>query len=468
MNELQRLRAEHAGTVAKVEQIAQTIHREARSMSPAEAQRFSALDAQADQLAHAMRVEEARQIALRAIPAGFVDPDIAASERSARAAGIAVAGDRWPTTSNRPGHDRAALGSLASMQRTPGISGRTVADLFPHAAHDTGGFSGLGEYLEVLASGRHDSRMRAVVSTGGDDPSGGFSVPMAFAATWLDQAIEEQVVWPRATVVPMTSREQKWTSFDSNDESASLYGFTGAWSPEATDGNVEVTQLGQLTLTAHSLLIYSRASNELVSDGLSFDQQLGNALTNATSYLLDEAFLTGGGTGCPEGVLNGPATIEVAKEAGQTAGTINYANILKLFSRCHPASRQRAVWVASSETIPQLAALTIPVGTGGSHVPVLTESNGEFRILTRPVVFSDRVSQLGSRGDIGLYDFSQYLIGLRLGLTLERSGHAGFASNTSYYRAQIRADGRSMWRAPRTPRNGGDTLSPFVVLGVRA
>jgi hypothetical protein len=64
-----------------------------------------------------------------------------------------------------------------------------------------------------------------------------------------------------------------------------------------------------------------------------------------------------------------------------------------MFSRLSPASIGNFDWLAHSSTIPQLAALSIPIGTGGSHVPVMSESSGQFRILTRPVIFS-RVSPL--------------------------------------------------------------------------
>jgi HK97 family phage major capsid protein len=59
---------------------------------------------------------------------------------------------------------------------------------------------------------------------------------------------------------------------------------------------------------------------------------------------------------------------------------------------------------------------------------------------------------LGSHGDIGLYDFSYYVVGLRKDMSLERSAHAGFASETTYYRGLLRVDGRSTWRQAAAQR----------------
>ena len=85
-------------------------------------------------------------------------------------------------------------------------------------------------------------------------------------------------------------------------------------------------------------------------------------------------------------------------------------------------------------------------------MPVLTESNGQFRILTRPVIFSEKVRPLGSRGDIGLYDFSQYVIGVRADASLDKSQHIGFRRNMTTYRLQLRVDGMPNISAPYTHR----------------
>ncbi len=102
----------------------------------------------------------------------------------------------------------------------------------------------------------------------------------------------------------------------------------------------------------------------------------------------------------PLGVLNDPALIIVTKESGQAAKTIVYENIINLFSRLHPACVNNAVWVVNSTAIPQLLTLNMVVGTGGVAVPVLNESNGTYRMLGRPVRFTEKVPSVGTVGDI--------------------------------------------------------------------
>ena len=40
--------------------------------------------------------------------------------------------------------------------------------------------------------------------------------------------------------------------------------------------------------------------------------------------------------------------------------------------------RQKAIWIANSSLIPQLLQLSVAVGTGGTVVPVLSQSGGQF------------------------------------------------------------------------------------------
>lgn len=230
---------------------------------------------------------------------------------------------------------------------------------------------------------------------------------------------------------------------------------------------MQEVQLRLITLRARKLGLLIRASNELISDGVGFEQQLGAAIVRAMGFFLDRAFLAGNGADTPLGVFNSPATISVAKEGGQTAATINYTNIVKMFARMLPSSLERSVWVCNSTAIPQLLQLSMTVGTGGSHIPVLSESGGKFTMLTRPVIFTEKVPTLGTVGDISLLDLSQYIIGMRAEFSLAKSMHAGFQSDTSYYRGIIRVDGIPKLSAPVTPLNG-DTLSPFVTLATRS
>ena len=139
-----------------------------------------------------------------------------------------------------------------------------------------------------------------------------------------------------------------------------------------------------------------------------------------------------------------------------------------MMSRMFAGSFQNSVWVCHQSTIPQLLSLSIAIGTGGSHIPVMmTESNGQFTMLTRPVVFTEKTEPLGDKGDIMLADFSQYVVGLRSDMRFDTSIHVAFETDELLSRIIERHDGQPLWDEALTLADGSTTVSPFVVLGAR-
>lgn len=299
--------------------------------------------------------------------------------------------------------------------------------------------------------------------------SGGMAVPEPLAAQWLDDSIESEIIRPRATVWPMASASRKVLGWDAADQSGGILfgGFKMEFLAEEGPGNKQTGKLRMIQLTAHKGAIFVDISNELREDGQGFEAQLDRAIRTSIGYGLDQYFIGGSGAGQPLGIRNDPAKISIAEETGQKDDSIIYANIVKMYARMYPAGRQRAIWLANDDTIPELLSLTIPVGTGGSFVPVMTESNGQFKILGRPVVFTSHMPTLGDADDIMFVDLSQYAIGIRRDMRLEKSNIPGWTNDLMSYRSLLRFDGQGTWNAPITPRNG-QSLSWCVGLDERA
>ncbi|HNZ65247.1 MAG TPA: phage major capsid protein [Smithella sp.] len=302
----------------------------------------------------------------------------------------------------------------------------------------------------------------------GTPSAGGFSVPEPLAAQWLDDNIESEIIRPRATVWPMESATRKVPGWDAADQTGGTLfgGFAMEFLAEEGTGNKQTGKLRVIQLAAKKGAIFVDISNELREDGQGFEAQLDRAMKTSIGYGMDAYFIGGSGAGQPLGIRNDPAKITVAKETGQTADTIIYTNLTKMFSRMYPAGRQRAIWLANDDTIPQLLSLSITMGTAGAHVPVMTESNGQFKILGRPVIFTSHMPTLGDADDIMFVDLSQYAIGIRRGLQLERSNIPGWTQDLMSYRALLRFDGQGTWNAAITPKNG-NSLSWCVGLATR-
>ena len=348
--------------------------------------------------------------------------------------------------------------------------GRSFAELFGGGrdAHlDDGGFANVNEFLEAVY--RNDAtRLQAAAFGEGVGSEGGFSVPTQFAGWLMDGSLEGEVVRPRASVFAMSNATRVVPAWDTADRSAGLYGgVVPVWLGENKPGTAQVGKLRQLTLEVKKLILYSAISSELLSDGLDFEAQLGTALTTSIGYALDAKFFGGTGAGVPLGILNAPCTITVDPEGAQAGDSIVTENLANMVGRLLPSSYSRAVWVCSPSCVPQLMQLVLVVGAGGTAVPAVTQIGGALSLYGRPIIVSEKMAPVGDVGDIGLFDFSAYLIGLRREVSIDRSTGPGWLNDQVSFRCSVRVDGQPALDKPVTPAGGGDTLSPFVILDAR-
>jgi HK97 family phage major capsid protein len=336
---------------------------------------------------------------------------------------------------------------------------------------DNGDFEDKEEFFRVLASGRYDERLQRLNKRAhieGIQSDGGYSVPEELAGWLMDNALEGEVVRPRAKVYERKSNIRKipgWNGFD-NSNGELFGGFTYQWLGENSTATRSQGKLMQVALMANKLALYTNASNELLDDGLTFEEQLGEALIMAIRWGLDYAFLQGNGVAKPLGMLNDPALIEVDPEDGQGVSTILYENLLNMMKRLHPVAVNNAIWIANQTAFTQLMTMTIAVGTGGEHIRAVEMVGNGYRLLGKPLIFTEKVPQLGEKGDISIADFSHYAIGLRKDVRIDRSNAPGWTEDVSDFRAILRGTGQGLWPKAFTPRHGEQT-SWCVTLGER-
>jgi HK97 family phage major capsid protein len=329
------------------------------------------------------------------------------------------------------------------------------------------GFHSMDEFLKTLHLGRADQRLLNSSMVEGIPEFGGYSVPEEYGAFLMDESLETEIIRPRATVWGMGSETKKVPAFDGADRTNHLFGgISGEWLEEGQTGTRKVAKLRLIQLTAKKLACFSQASNELIADGMSFEEMLAGALIKGLGWYMDYAFINGTGEGQPLGILNDPALITVIKDTSQVAATITYQNVVNMFSRLAPSCFTNAVWLANPSVIPQLLTMTITIGTGGAQIPVFREESGKFTLLGKEVLFTEKCPALGAKGDLILADLSQYAIGMRKEIALDRSNVPGWMEDMTDYRVIVRVDGQGTWDKPITPKNG-TTLSWAVALEAR-
>lgn len=365
----------------------------------------------------------------------------------------------------------AVLPALKPAQRGFGtMFEQSVSDQYE------GRFKNLADFSLAVWHGNDSRLLRNSTMTTGEGVSAGYLVPIQFVNQMMDAALAQEVIRPRANVVPMTSKLATVASFDSLDGTNSKRaGLQMYWEPETWQMTEQKATAAQIELVAKKANVFVVVSQELAADAPMFDRQLTQAMVSAVAAGLDYAFINGTGAGMPLGMINAPCTIEVAKESGQAANTLLIQNLMKMVGRLSPASFTRATWLVHPTMIPQLYGLSYLVknvaGTenvGGGHVQaVTTDGDGNLRIFGRPAVVTDACSVLSARGDIVLADLTKYMIGLRQDMRMARDESRYFDTDEIAFKLTIRLDGAPEASGPTKLRDGTNTVSPIVVLQAR-
>lgn len=302
---------------------------------------------------------------------------------------------------------------------------------------------------------------------------GGFLIPEILRAELLRVALEKAIVRSRARVIPMDSLTVPFPTVDSTSNVSSVFGgVVGFWTEEGATLGESQPRFGRIELRAQKLTLYTEIPNELMQDASpSLEAFVSGIFPEAIAWFEDVAFFIGGGVGEPLGFLNAPARIQVTRDAG--APSIEWIDIVNMYSRMLPQSLDRAVWIVSPDTLPNLFTMTFDSGSGSGTSPVMLGGGNFFTgsaapplsMLGLPIIVSEKARALGTAGDVNLVDFGFYLIGDRQAMSARQSEDFRFQNDITAFRVIERVDGRPWLRAPITPQNGSaNTLSPFVQL----
>jgi HK97 family phage major capsid protein len=384
--------------------------------------------------------------------------------------------ERQPVTHQNEG---TYTGDPTPYRKSSGDEKRTYRSVFRAKQLEimgglpTDNWRSFSEFLTVIGKRGYDPRLeigekRAM--TEGVPHDGGYAIPEGFSEIIWDPVIEKSIVLSRAAIRPMKTNMLKVPAFGIGSHATDIYdGFIAYWTEETGTLTETTPKLRDIQFDAKKLSIYTTVSNEFLMDLPGGDAVITKAMSDALGWYLDYYLLNGVGGAEPKGLLNSTALVSVAKETGQATDSLVYSNLAKMFSRMLPGCRERAVWIANPNTIPQLMSLSVAIGTAGSFYPVLNERGGTFTIFGKPVILSEKMPALGDANDIVFADLSQYMIGLRKDIWVDKSEHFLFSTDKTAFRVQIRCDAHLIQDESLTPKKAtSDTLSSVVGLAERA
>lgn len=355
--------------------------------------------------------------------------------------------------------------AAAPQQQTQVQVGASATDRF-------GGFKSSGEFLQAVraagVSGKPDERLlkNAIMKESvGED--GGFLVPEEISTTIMKKMEGDESLMERTTKIQVSSNNLT-VSVDENQPWNG--GVQAYWLAEGAQFTESKPNFKQPSWRLQKLGAIIKATDELLEDAVALESYIKNAAPAAMMHQINKAILTGDGVGKPQGIINSPFTVTVAKESMQTADTINTKNVVKMYNRMFPGSRANAAWYINPAAEDQLRLLKddndnyiyLSPGSQMNQSPYGT-------LMGRPVIpLMAGIPALGDLGDIIFADLSYYwMIRKAGGVKSATSIHLHFDREITSFRFSLRVDGKAPFTSPVTTEYGNFTMSAFVILEAR-
>lgn len=372
--------------------------------------------------------------------------------------------------------DQRISAGMPKPVATPGISaGRSVIPVGQNGYQDFGSFA-----LSVMAScpgpqfRGMDDRIRAALPTNyGSETSpadGGYLVPPDFRAAISSFMFSQESLLSRTdqNTTPVDAM-----SFPKDETTPWSGGIQVYWTAAAGDITTSKQTFQQEQIRLHKLAALVPVTTELQRYAPALTQYLMSRVPLRMTYAMNDAMVNGLGANNPLGIMNSACKITVSKEAGQTAATINYANIFKMWNRRYAPLQNNLVWLINQDSEPQLQQLALPSST---VVPAWMPPGGlsaspYSTLLGKPVIPLEQCKALGTEGDIILCDWSQYMSltsSSDSGVRQDMSIHMWFNYDINAFRFITYVGGQPWWSAAITPPNSANTRSPIVTLQTRS
>jgi HK97 family phage major capsid protein len=330
------------------------------------------------------------------------------------------------------------------------------------------------------SGGRVDDRLVNAPTSYGNEgigADGGFAVPPAYRTEIMSKVTGDDQLIARCD-----QNDTPSNSLVVPKDETTPWGTTGIqayWDGEASAYTQKKPALEQTTIKLNKLTALVPVTDEQLEDAPSMGRYVQRKAPEVMQFKVSDAIVRGNGAGMPLGILNSGCLVTQTKEVSQAAATILGANVIKMYSRMYAPWLSSAIWLINQDTYPQLMALNIPIknvaGTenvGG--VPVFVPPGGLAQaphgtLLGRPIVPVQSCSTLGTVGDITFAALGQYAaVTKSQGIKADASIHLFFDYSITAFRFVFRMGGQPWWSAAISPKNGSNTLSPFVTLETRA
>lgn len=314
----------------------------------------------------------------------------------------------------------------------------------------TGGGRGMyrDERLEAFARGEEGRRASLTIDlseaaearaamtrdtlTVGAQTGGGATVPTGFVGRLYEHLIESSGVRQANPTVLTTQAGE-----DLSVPTTSSHGTAAIVAEGAVIGEDDPA-FNAVTLGAHKYGLMVKVTSELLTDtSVNLTEYLSRSFGRAIGNASGQHFVTGTGTGQPEGALTG-STLGVTTASGST---ITADEVMSLFFSVIPPYRRNGYWMMSDATWATVRKLKD--ADGNYLIGPLAGGSADLRLMGRPVVIDPNMPEIALSARTILFgDFAGYYLRQVQTVRFERSDHIGFSEDLVYFRCLHRLDGR--------------------------
>lgn len=335
-------------------------------------------------------------------------------------------------------------------------------------------FNNLGEFFFTLRNNPMDVRLRKyrcnlpqeegekrASQQMGTGVLGGVMIPKQLSKAILSVSPQEEIIKPRATVIPAGDPPDAKMSFPTLDQTSAenMYGGVVVYHKGELQAATETDlRFKEVTLEPKKSMGLIRSSNDLLRNWDAASAFIQTQLRLARMGSDDYDFLRGDGANKAMGILNLDARINYTRA---TANQISFADVSGMYARARFGGQ--LIWIASQTTIPQLVNIR---DSGDNNLWVQAASQSVPPTLYGfPVFWDERSPTLGTAGDLVLCDLKYYLIKEGSGPIVDMSTDYYFNTDEIGFRVVWNVDGNG-WLSEAIPLEGdtSNTVSPFVVL----
>jgi HK97 family phage major capsid protein len=220
----------------------------------------------------------------------------------------------------------------------------------------------------------------------------------------------------------------------------------------------------ELKLRKVGAFIYT--TDELIADAIALGAWINKYLPLELQFRTEDAFINGDGSNKPQGILSSGSLITATRSS---SGHVLADDMRAMYYRMWAPLRKTAVFLISQEVEAEIEQGFIVIGTAGqldpSYKPAGSVPGQVYSTYKNiPIIPVEYCAALGTSGDVILVNLGEYTSIDKGGIEQAVSLHVAFLTDEAVYRFMYRVDGQMSWNSALTPKNGGNSLSPVIVL----